>query len=694
MSVRASRTRGRPERAEDDDAAREPYGVADYAREKGLPATWLREEFGLRDHTNGVEIEIPYYHADGTPAFAKYRGVDSRFRFRKGTTVIPYGLDRLRERGMVLVVEGESDLHVLAYHRVQAVGIPGAANWKSEFAPHLDGHTVIVWREPDAGGDTLVLSLVQDLPDARVVDAPEDAPDPSDLHLLDPEAFRDRLAALLRSRRPIGAVVDELAEGADDAGDTPERATPEQTVIVPPPNRPMPVARDLVKAQYMDDDGVLLLRDFRGDFHRYDGRCWPDVQKRIVRAHAYRYLENAVFLEEGEGGTWPRPWDPTRHKINNTLDALRAVVLLEASAPPVWTDGRQDPPADQLVAMENGLLHIPTRKLHDHTPRFFTHHSLNFPYDPDAPEPERWLAFLRELWEHDPTAIKTLQEVFGYVLGGDTRQQKIFLLVGPKRAGKGTIGRVLTGLLGAHHVAAPTLASFQQNFGLQPLIGKPLALISDARLSGQSRRSVVVERLLSISGEDSLTIDRKYRDPWTGRLPTRLMLLTNELPRLSDSSGALASRFILFVLRKSFYGREDPHLTDKLLAEAPGIFNWSLTGLDRLRERGHFEQPECGREAIRRLEDLSSPVSAFLRERCIVDAEESVEVEHLWKAWRQWCEGENHRPGTKAVFGKDLRAAVPNIDRTQPRGPRGKRVPTYRGVGLKVNPYAGEVASP
>ena len=34
----------------------------------------------------------------------------------------------------------------------------------------------------------------------------------------------------------------------------------------------------------------------------------------------------------------------------------------------------------------------------------------------------------------------------------------MFLLVGPKRSGKGTIARVLTGLLGAHNTAAPTLA--------------------------------------------------------------------------------------------------------------------------------------------------------------------------------------------------------------------------------------------
>jgi putative DNA primase/helicase len=103
----------------------------------------------------------------------------------------------------------------------------------------------------------------------------------------------------------------------------------------------------------------------------------------------------------------------------------------------------------------------------------------------------KWLAFLTELWGEDST-IQALQEVFGNLLGGDTTLQKVFLMVGPKRGGKGTIGRVLTGLLGAHHLAAPTLASLSTNFGLQPLIGRPLALISDARLSTKADSKIVV----------------------------------------------------------------------------------------------------------------------------------------------------------------------------------------------------------
>jgi hypothetical protein len=41
-----------------------------------------------------------------------------------------------------------------------------------------------------------------------------------------------------------------------------------------------------------------------------------------------------------------------------------------------------------------------------------------------------------------------------------------------------------------------------------------------------------------------LTIDRKYEEPWSGQLPTRIMVLTNELPRSTDASGATSSRFI------------------------------------------------------------------------------------------------------------------------------------------------------
>lgn len=43
--------------------------------------------------------------------------------------------------------------------------------------------------------------------------------------------------------------------------------------------------------------------------------------------------------------------------------------------------------------------------------------------------------------------------------------------------------------------------------GWRPLIGKQLAVISDARLSARVDQQIIVERLLAITGEDTLTID-------------------------------------------------------------------------------------------------------------------------------------------------------------------------------------------
>src|SRR5690606_982696 len=97
------------------------------------------------------------------------------------------------------------------------------------------------------------------------------------------------------------------------------------------------------------------------------------------------------------------------------------------------------------------------------------------------------------------------------------------------------------------NVAAPTLASLATPFGRWPLIGKSLALIGDARLGGRSDVSQVVEILLSISGEDPQTIDRKHRVPWSGILPTRFMILSNEIPRFTDASDALTARMLMFV---------------------------------------------------------------------------------------------------------------------------------------------------
>ena len=252
------------------------------------------------------------------------------------------------------------------------------------------------------------------------------------------------------------------------------------------------------------------------------------------------------------------------------------------------------------------------------------------------------------------------------------------------RSGRGTIARLIRALVGPENTAGPRISALATNFGLEPLIGKPLAIVGDARISGRSDTAAIVESLLSISGEDTLTIDRKHKSPWTGKLPTRLMLLSNELPRLPDQSGALASRFLVWKFTESFLGREDHGLDARLAAELPSILLWAIEGWKRLRDRGHFIQPRSGSELVDQVRDISSPVGVFVRERCDLGPGFQVDVAELFTEWCSWCDTKRRQSGDEATFGRNLRTVVPSIETKQRRSGEKSRVRCFAGIGLKI----------
>lgn len=480
---------------------------------------------------------------------------------------------------------------------------------------------------------------------------------------------------------PLHRNASHAGAGAGTGDDPP----PDQGAsLILDPGDPFPGADRFIR-DHFTNDGVRCLHHQRGLFYAYTGADYAELEESTLRARLWTHAQAASQRVEKEGKPSLVPFRPTTNKINNLFDAARAIAHLSAEhQAPCWLVPRAgDPPPEELVSLQNGLLHVPSRQLDPASPRFYTHNALGFRYAPGSEhEPLNWLRFLKELWPSDTESIRTLQEMFGYLLLTDTRQQKIFLIVGPPRSGKGTIARILVALLGQRNVAAPTLEALSTNFGLQPLIGKMLALISDARLGARNDQAAIAERLLSISGEDSVTIDRKHQESWTGRLSTRFLIMTNELPQLADASSALAKRFVVLSLTQSFYGREDPLLTSRILPEIPAIFAWALDGWERLTERGHFVQPEGGDELVRELEELGSPVSAFIRERCTVEPSRTVEVKRLYEAWKHWCESEGREhPGNAQTLGRKLRAAVPGLRSSQPRDGDG-RLRFYEGIGL------------
>jgi putative DNA primase/helicase len=421
----------------------------------------------------------------------------------------------------------------------------------------------------------------------------------------------------------------------------------------------------------------------------YHGPHWAEEEKLATRKWVYSVLEHAVYRGQGEDG---RPvikqWNPTQKTVNNVIDAMTSIIHLEGKIdPPYMLDTGES--ARDYVPCVNGLLDSITRELHPATPNYFGTVAVPFDYDPLADDLFDWLDFLRSIWPMvsgvEADEITTLQEWFGYILSGRTDLQKILFMRGPKRSGKGTIARVLTALVGKGNTAGPTLGSLATNFGLQPLIGKSIAVIGDARL-GRGHQSEIIEKLLSISGEDALTVDMKYKESWCGTLSVRFTMLSNELPKFGDASGAIASRLLILTMIKSFLGEEDTQLYNRLIAKLPAILNWSLDGLDRLRERGQFKMPAASANAVQQLEELTSPVSAFVRAACEVGQAHSVPFDTIYSEWVAWCEKEKRRPTNKAAFSSDMTAAFPHLVMSRPRDAEGKPGPRkWEGIALSAD---------
>ncbi|WP_143058011.1 DNA primase family protein [Loktanella fryxellensis] len=423
------------------------------------------------------------------------------------------------------------------------------------------------------------------------------------------------------------------------------------------------------------------------EFLDWDGAAYIGLTEATIRAEAWAFLETCRMERDKE----VRPFVPTPGAVSAALDALKAVSHLPPSRvePPRWLDGRARPDPLDLLPTRSGLLHLPSGDLLPATPELFTRNALDFAHDPAAPAPVRWLAFLKEVWPgaDEADCIAALQEFMGYLLTPDTSLQKALLIPGPKRSGKGTIGRIMGKLVGEANTVAPSLNSLgRSDFGLEPLLAKQLAIVSDMRLSSRTDEAAVAENLLRITGEDRVSVNRKHRSAMEVTLRARFVVMTNEVPKFADRSGALVSRFIVLPMRQSFFGREDSGLTPALIGELPGILNWAMEGWRRVRANGRITQPEGGRDVALQMTDLASPIPAFVREWCEVGGGHRVAKDHLFTAFRAW-----HRErighdfvGSSNTFARDLYSAMEGgVRDVKPRDGGGTRVPSFGGIRLR-----------
>lgn len=411
-----------------------------------------------------------------------------------------------------------------------------------------------------------------------------------------------------------------------------------------------------------------------GDFYRWQDNRYVKQDEDSLKREAYRFLSDKGF-ETINAKT-----------VSHLMDATKALChKSNTKSVPSWIiEPINNLPPEELIVCKSELYHLPTSTYLPATPEFFNTAALSYDLSLKSPAPTKFLNFLNEVFSGDQESILTLQEFMGYYMTQDTRQHKILFIVGPRRSGKGTIARIIQKLIGEVNCVGPTAASLAGRFGLSTLIGKSLAIISDARFHRSGDHNLVVERLLCISGEDTLSIERHYREAITVKLPTRFLIMSNEIPQLGETSGALSGRFIILKMDKSFYGKEDPNLTETLLTELPGIAAWAIEGLKRLYARGRFVQPMSGQEAFEELEELSSPAKMFIEEECEIGSAFEAPINELYLAWKRWCNSNGRdNPGSAQSFGRNIKTVNPEIKVIKRQMPDKSRLRFYSGIRLR-----------
>ena len=442
-------------------------------------------------------------------------------------------------------------------------------------------------------------------------------------------------------------------------------------------------ARTFLDTHYSSEEGYRLAH-YAEEFYIHAGTHYEVIEDLTIRSKVYAFLDKCK--KSGKQGAL-MPFNPTPASVSAVLDAVQSIVHLPNhpnTKPPIWLEEYRNskPDASKLISVKNGIFHLEDSILMPHSLGFFTQNSLPFEYDPKANCPQ-WESFLLSVWEDDLESIECLQEMFGYILSGDTRQQKFFNIIGPRRSGKGTINKVLVALLGQHNTVAPELGELCDTFGLQPWLGKLLASFTDAR-APERNRSAVVSQLLRIVGGDTITVNRKNKDAWNGYLPTRLVMYSNELLQLTENSNALTGRMVVLRMTKSFFNKEDTELAHKLEKELGGIFNWAMEGLKRrLARGGFFVQPETGKDYLNEMADMGNPIGAFADDALEFDAHSQVDKDDVFACYKHWALKKSIPPGTEPAFKRRFLAATQeHYVRSDQVRKNGKRNHFYLGVKL------------
>lgn len=309
-------------------------------------------------------------------------------------------------------------------------------------------------------------------------------------------------------------------------------------------------------------------------------------------------------------------------------------------------------PSDyNLIAFKNGIYNVKTGQLESFSPNTIITNKINFVYTPTAYS-EIVDKTLNDWACNDKEIRSLLEECIGYCFYKSTKNNKAFILLGDKANGKSTFLATLRYLLGEHNTSSIDLSDLSGRFNTACLMNK-LANIGDDIGSDyiHSKQASVIKKLTS---GDELKGEFKNQTPFTFKSYAKLIFSANDMPRISDPTGAVLRRLIIIPFNGYFTPDSenyDINLKEKLRQpEAMMYFvRLGIEGLKRVIENRGFTDSYAVKQELLKFDLDNDPIKSFFDEQ-----EENYilreSIADIYHAYTVYCMDNNYYPECRNKF--------------------------------------------
>lgn len=362
---------------------------------------------------------------------------------------------------------------------------------------------------------------------------------------------------------------------------------------------------------------------FWGDWWIYTNGVWKQRAVQHVNVSTRK-----TFRELRRDG-----WD-----IRITSGLVSSVVSLLSDD--LFVDDDSVDQGDKYINLQNGLFNLDNMELEPHRSKLYLTNQLDFEYDSEADCPT-WRKYLRtslvnpETHETDWELIELLREAVGYSLTADTSMKASFWCVGKPDSGKSTLISFIRSMLGNLHTTIDLNQLATNKFMLASIAGKRAVTFTEARVN-----SVLPDDVFKsiVGGSDEIYADVKNKPAITFVPKAKFWWAMNDMPRVTDRSGAVYNRLHAIPFNRSIPPDERiPNLGQLLQKEKAGVFTWALAGYERLRRRGGFITPEQSERVKTEYRLMNDTEQSFISECATLDPEGNVQSSDLYRSYKTWC---------------------------------------------------------